>query len=71
MWLMYDVENSFCGIMQEDAIEALNKDDYVFVKIPERIEDEWIDINDKEGYYKYWLPKTDMIVFGKRVKGEE
>lgn len=71
MWLMYDEENSFCGIVQEDAIEVLNKDDYVFVRIPERIEDEWIDTDDKEGYYKYWLPKTDMIVFGERVKVEK
>lgn len=71
MWLMYDEENSFCGIMQSSEIEAL-KDNYVFVKIPERIEDEWVEINDKEeGYYKYYLPQTEMVVFGERVKVEK
>lgn len=71
MWLMYDKENYFYGIIQSKDIEAL-KNDYILVKIPERIEDEWVAVNEKEkGYYKYYLPKTDMIVFGERIKEEE
>lgn len=71
MWLIYDEENYFYGIIQSKDIEAL-KNDYILVKIPERIENEWVAVNEKEeGYYKYYLPKTEMIVFGKRIKEEE
>lgn len=71
MWLMYDEENYFYGIIQSRDIEAL-KNDYIFVKIPERIEEEWVAVNEKEeGYYKYYFPKTEMIVFGERIDGKE
>ena len=52
MWLMYDEENYFYGIIQSRDIEAL-KNDYIFVKIPERLGHEWIDISENEGYFKY------------------
>ena len=70
MWLMYDKENHFYGIIQSRDIEAL-KNDYIFVKIPERLGHEWIGISENEGYFKYWLPKTEMIAFGERIKEEE
>lgn len=70
MWLMYDKENDFYGIIQSRDIEAL-KNDYIFIKIPERLGLEWIDISENEGYLKYRLPKTEMIVFGERIKEEE